>query len=174
MQNDNQAAIKEMLKSFAYLLDEKIKETTKEYEGVVVSPTNDKRKWNVRYNNETHAIRLYGTGLPLPNARVKVHLPQGNQALAWFSTPQNAFTNLYVGKLQTENWILEGSYYYNQIDISNMSVTNTPVVIPQWTSNIVNEEQSWGEVEYIQSFDGYIRFYSSAPTTTEVQVLIYY
>ena len=117
MQNDNQAAVKEMLKSFAYLLDEKIKGTTKEYEGIVVSPTNDKRKWNVKYNNEIHAIRLYGTGLPLPNTRVKVHLPQGNQALAWFSTPQNAFTNLFSGNLQVDNWVLGGSYYYNQLNL---------------------------------------------------------
>lgn len=174
MQNDNQAAIKEMLKSFAYLLGEKIKGTTKEYEGIVVSPTNDKRKWNVKYNNEIHAIRLYGTGLPLPNTRVKVHLPQGNQALAWFSTPQNAFTNLFSGNLQVDNWVLGGSYYYNQLNISNMSVTNTPVAIPQWTSNIVNEEQSWGEIQYVQSFDGYVRFYSSEIPTADIQVLIYY
>lgn len=87
MQNDNQAAIREMLKSFAYLLDEALKKTTKTYEGIVLSPTSDNRKWNVRYNNEIHAVKLYGSGTPTVNMMVKVIIPQGNQALAWFFVP---------------------------------------------------------------------------------------
>lgn len=87
MQNDNQAAIREMLKSFAYLLDEALKKTTKTYEGIVLSPASDSRKWNVRYNNEIHAVKLYGSGTPTVNMMVKVIIPQGNQALAWFFVP---------------------------------------------------------------------------------------
>lgn len=87
MQNDNQAAIKEMLKSFAYLLDEALKKTTKTYDGIVLSSTSDNRKWNVKYNNEVHAIKIYGVGTPTANMMVKVIVPQGNQALAWFFVP---------------------------------------------------------------------------------------
>lgn len=87
MQNDNQAAIKEMLKSFAYLLDEALKKTTKTYDGIVLSSTSDSRKWNVKYNNEVHAIKIYGVGTPTANMMVKVIVPQGNQALAWFFVP---------------------------------------------------------------------------------------
>lgn len=87
MQNDNQAAIKEMLKSFAYLLDEALKKTTKTYEGIVLSATSDSRKWNVKYNNEIHAVKIYGQGTPTVNMMVKVFVPQGNQALAWFFVP---------------------------------------------------------------------------------------
>lgn len=87
MQNDNQAAIREMLKSFAYLLDEALKKTTKTYEGIVLSSTSDSRKWNVKYNNEVHAVKLYGSGTPTVNMMVKVIIPQGNQALAWFFVP---------------------------------------------------------------------------------------
>lgn len=84
MQNNNRSAVKEMLKSFAYLLDKAIKKTTKVYDGVVVSATSDSKKWNVKYNNEIHAIRLYGQGIPVVNSIVKVIVPQGNQSLAWF------------------------------------------------------------------------------------------
>lgn len=87
MQNDNQAAVKEMLKSFAYLLDEALKKTTKTYEGIVLSATSDSRKWNVKYNNEIHAVKIYGQGTPTVNMMVKVFVPQGNQALAWFFVP---------------------------------------------------------------------------------------
>lgn len=87
MQNDNQAAIKEMLKSFAYLLDEALKKTTKTYDGIVLSSTSDSRKWNVKYNNEVHTIKIYGVGTPTANMMVKVIVPQGNQALAWFFVP---------------------------------------------------------------------------------------
>ena len=87
MQNDNQAAVKEMLKSFTYLLDEALKKTTKTYEGIVLSATSDSRKWNVKYNNEIHAVKIYGQGTPTVNMMVKVFVPQGNQALAWFFVP---------------------------------------------------------------------------------------
>lgn len=87
MQNDNQAAIKEMLKSFAYLLEQALNKTTKTYDGIVLSSTSDNRKWNVRYNNEVHAVKIYGVGTPTANMMVKVIVPQGNQALAWFFVP---------------------------------------------------------------------------------------
>lgn len=87
MQNDNKAAIKEMLKSFTYLLDEALKKTTKTYDGIVLSSTSDSRKWNIKYNNEVHVVKIYGAGTPTANMMVKVIVPQGNQSLAWFFVP---------------------------------------------------------------------------------------
>lgn len=84
MQNDNQAAIKEMLKSFAYLLDEAKKQTTKIYSGVVVSATSDLNKWIVKYNGKNNIAKLYGNVIPAINSIVKVFVPQGNESLAWF------------------------------------------------------------------------------------------
>lgn len=87
MQNENKAVIEEMLKSFAYLLDEALKTTTKSYDGIIISATSNSKKWNVKYNNEIHAVKMYGVGTPTANMIVKVIIPQGNQALAWFFIP---------------------------------------------------------------------------------------
>ena len=89
MQNDNQAAVKEMLKSFAYLLEQALKKTTKTYDGIILSSTSDSKKWNIKYNNEVHAVKIYGDGVPRANMMVKVVVPQGNQSLAWFFIPSN-------------------------------------------------------------------------------------
>lgn len=91
MQNDNQVAIKEMLKSFAYLLEEGLKSTTKVYDGIVVSISNN--QWSVRYNGEVHSLRLYGKTIPKVNSMVKVFVPQGNQSLAWFFVPTEVESN---------------------------------------------------------------------------------
>ena len=57
--------------------------STKIYDGIVISNNNDGR-WNIKYNGETHAVKLYGSALPSVNSMVKVVVPQGNQNLAWF------------------------------------------------------------------------------------------
>lgn len=82
MQNDNQAVIKEMLKSFAYLLDEAKKSYTQCYDGIIISNNND--KWNVQYNGEVHALKSYGSIVPTVGQRVKVIIPQGNTSVAFF------------------------------------------------------------------------------------------
>lgn len=63
-----------------------MKETTKCYDGIVLS-SNNNGKWNVKYNGEIHALKGYGTAIPNVNTVVKVIVPQGNQALAWFFVP---------------------------------------------------------------------------------------
>ena len=82
MDNLNQEAIDQILKSCQYLIANALKNTTKVYDGFVLSQSGT--KWNVMYNNETHAITCYGSTAPTLNTQVKVFVPQGNQALAWF------------------------------------------------------------------------------------------
>ena len=47
--NENQAAIKEMLKSFGFLMKIFSNQTTKIYDGLIIGE-NDDGSWNVRYN----------------------------------------------------------------------------------------------------------------------------
>ena len=84
--NEMDSAIEELIKSFNYMLTLSMKETTKCYDGIVLS-SNNNGKWNVKYNGEIHALKGYGTAIPNVNTVVKVIVPQGNQALAWFFVP---------------------------------------------------------------------------------------
>ena len=63
-----------------------LKKTTQCYNGLVVSSSNN-GKWNVQYNGEVHSLPVYGDAVPTLNSLVKVIIPQGNQALAWFFVP---------------------------------------------------------------------------------------
>ena len=82
--NDN--AINEVLKSINYMIQTALKKTTQCYNGLVVSSSNN-GKWNVQYNGEVHSLPVYGAAVPTLNNLVKVIIPQGNQALAWFFVP---------------------------------------------------------------------------------------
>lgn len=79
-------AIEQLLKSIDFMIKSALKETTKIYNGFVVSNNNDGR-WNVQYNGETHPIQAYGAAVPTVGMIVKVIVPQGNQALSWFFVP---------------------------------------------------------------------------------------
>ena len=81
--NENQAALKELLKSFGFLLKIFSNETTKIYNGFIVGQNND-GSWNVKYNGETHSLIPYGSIQPSVGKMVKVFIPQGNQNLAYF------------------------------------------------------------------------------------------
>ena len=81
--NENQAAIKEMLKSFGFLMKIFSNQTTKIYDGLIIGE-NDDGSWNVRYNGEVHALTAYGTITPAVGKTVIVFIPQGNQNLAYF------------------------------------------------------------------------------------------
>lgn len=84
--NAMDSAVEELIKSFNYMLTLSMKETTKCYDGIVLS-SNNNGKWNVKYNGEIHSLKSYGTAIPNVNTIVKVIVPQGNQALAWFFVP---------------------------------------------------------------------------------------
>lgn len=79
-------ALNEIIKSIFYMIQNSIKKTTQIYDGIVISNNNDGR-WNIKYNGEIHAVKLYGSTLPSVNSIVKVVVPQGNQNLSWFFMP---------------------------------------------------------------------------------------
>lgn len=75
--------INEILKSIRYVINMSIKQTTQIYEGIIISNNNDGR-WNIQYNGEIHPIKSYGSIVPSIGMNVKVIIPQGNQAIAFF------------------------------------------------------------------------------------------
>ena len=72
------------------------------------------------------------------------------------------------------SWSLSNGRYSQQINIEGITSTQSPLVIPQWTTNISNEKTSWSNLIDIESFDGYVLFYSTIPTTTNVNFIILY
>lgn len=91
-------------------------------------------------------------------------------------TSTSPFNTSYSGTLASGsgNWISSGGQYYKQFDLPEITSTQTPLVFPQWTTNITNEQASWNSLLNIQTFDGYVRFYASAPTTTNVNFVLMY
>ena len=76
-------AVESLLRGFDYILKQSLNKTTQIYEGIIISNNND-GKWNIQYNGETHAVKPYGNIVPSVGKNVKVIIPQGNQAVAFF------------------------------------------------------------------------------------------
>lgn len=91
-------------------------------------------------------------------------------------TSTSPFNTSYNGTLASGsgNWTSSGRQYYQQFNLPEITSTQTPLVFPQWTTNITNEQASWNSLLNIQTFDGYVRFYASAPTTTNVNFVLMY
>ena len=91
-------------------------------------------------------------------------------------TSTSPFNTSYNGTLASGswNWTSSGGQYYQQIVLSDITSTQTPLVFPQWTTNITNEQTAWNSLLNIQTFDGYVRFYASAPTKTNVNFVLMY
>ena len=83
-QNLFNQVIAEVLKSTNYMIDQSVKKTTKIYDGLIVS-ANANRTYNIRFNNETRAVKQYGEGTPKVGQIVKVYIPQGNANLSYFA-----------------------------------------------------------------------------------------
>ena len=86
------------------------------------------------------------------------------------------FNTSYNGTLTSGsgNWTSSGEQYYQQFDLPEITSTQTPFVFPQWTTNITNEQTAWNSLLNIQAFNGYVRIYASAPTTTNVNFILLY
>ena len=91
-------------------------------------------------------------------------------------TSTSPFNTSYNGTLASGsgNWTSSGGQYYQQFNLPEITSTQTPLVFPQWTTNITNEQTSWNSLLNIQTFDGYVRFYASAPTATNVNFVLMY
>lgn len=82
-QSSMDSAIEVLIKSFDYMLNMALSKTTQIYEGIIVSNNNDGR-WNIQYNGEIHPVKPYGSIVPTVGTNVKIIIPQGNQAVAFF------------------------------------------------------------------------------------------
>ena len=91
-------------------------------------------------------------------------------------TSTSPFNTSYNGTLASGsgNWTSSNGQYYQQITLSEITSTQTPIVFPQWTTNITNEQTAWNSITSIQSYNGYVRFYVSSPTTTNVNFILLY
>lgn len=91
-------------------------------------------------------------------------------------TSTSPYNSRYEGVLASGsgNWTSSGGQYYQQFDLTKVTATQEPFAIPQWTTNRANEQTAWNELQGIESFDGYVRFYASAPTTTNVNFVLLY
>lgn len=84
-QEINQEALDALLSGVYYMCKSMVENTTLIYDGIITSKSADAQgKWTVKYNNKTHAIKPYGTIVPSFGKMVKIFIPQGNQALAFF------------------------------------------------------------------------------------------
>lgn len=85
MNNDiiQDLAMEEMIRSIQYMIKNFLKNSTQIYDGIVISAAQN-NKWNIQYNGEVHAVKLYGTNSPTTGDKVKVFIPQGNQSVAFF------------------------------------------------------------------------------------------
>ena len=80
------------------------------------------------------------------------------------------YNSKFVGTLTPSNWVANGSNgYYQQFNIANMNSEQYPLVFPNWTSNKSLEQESWNMIDNgVESFNGYVRFYSNVKTKTSV------
>lgn len=86
------------------------------------------------------------------------------------------YTSIFEGTLSNTGWVDNpGGGKYQQVSVTGMTSNQLPIIIPKWSSNKQNEIASWSLIEStVESFDGYIRFYSPKATTTSVGFTLIY
>lgn len=81
----------------------------------------------------------------------------------------------FSGTLGPNSWTTSGgNYQYQaQVNISDMTAESVPNAYPQWTNQSV-ESVEWNKLAAIESFDGYVIFYSNSKFTAEVDYTLTY
>ena len=81
----------------------------------------------------------------------------------------------FSGTLGPNSWTTSGgNYQYQaQVNISDMTAESIPNAYPQWTNQSV-ESVEWNKLSAIESFDGYVIFYSNSKFTAEVDYTLTY
>ena len=65
--------------------------------------------------------------------------------------------------------------FFQRIPVTGETDTDAPMAFPQWTASKDSEQAAWNKLEpYIESGDGWVKFWSSEKTTTAVNVKLYY
>lgn len=81
----NAEAVSALLRGLQTLMDDIGTNSTKIYDGLVVSLEADSTgKWDIQYNGKIHSLKPYGSIQPSVGKMVKVFIPSGNQNLAFF------------------------------------------------------------------------------------------
>lgn len=76
--------------------------------------------------------------------------------------------------LNPQDWVLEDEKYFYQIAIEEITNQANPILIPQYTMNINNEIISGFNLQYVESFDGYIKIYSKQLIDLPLIFSVYY
>lgn len=65
--------------------------------------------------------------------------------------------------------------FFQRIPVTGETDTDAPMAFPQWTASKDSEQAAWNKLEpYVESGDGYVKFWTSEKTTTAVNVKLYY
>ena len=85
----------------------------------------------------------------------------------------NTVANITVS---TTDWTSSSSgLFFQRIPVTGETDTDAPMAFPQWTASKASEQAAWNKLEpYIESGDGYVKFWTSEKTTTAVNVKLYY
>ena len=157
-------------------------------EVIVVDTNSGDVRFKVGNGTSTYTQLPFQDEVIYNELNTKLTTPTGNQGQFLGFTANNVvgavdaptstspFNTSYNGTLASGsgNWTSSGGQYYQQITLTEITSTQTPLVFPQWTTNITNEQTAWNNLTNIQSYDGYVRFYASAPTTTNVNFILLY
>ena len=133
---------------------------------------------------------LSGVDAPIQtqlNLKITKPLEAGNgQALIYNSTTKaweaqdipgggnfNTVANITVS---TTDWTSSSSgLFFQRIPVTGETDTDAPMAFPQWTASKASEQAAWNKLEpYVESGDGYVKFWTSEKTTTAVNVKLYY
>ncbi len=85
----------------------------------------------------------------------------------------NTVANITVS---TTDWTSSSSgLFFQRIPVTGETDTDAPMAFPQWTASKASEQAAWNKLEpYVESGDGYVKFWTSEKTTTAVNVKLYY
>lgn len=65
--------------------------------------------------------------------------------------------------------------FFQRIPVTGETDTDAPMAFPQWTASKESEQVAWNKLEpYIESGDGWVKFWTSEKTATAVHVKLYY
>lgn len=132
---------------------------------------------------------LSGATAPIqPQLNLKIVDPptkQNGQALIYNSTtraweaqdiPGGGNFNTVAEITVSTTWDNSSSgLFFQRIPVTGETDTDAPMAFPQWTASKDSEQAAWNKLEpYIESGDGWVKFWSSEKTTTAVNVKLYY
>lgn len=85
------------------------------------------------------------------------------------------YTATYQGKLSISNWQSSTGLFFQQVTVEGMTQNQFPLVYPIWSESKQRENIAWNKIDKVETFDGYVKFYSKTKPESDVDfVLIYH